>query len=80
MDENLTLAQLNEHFKTGTLKGSIYYIREASILNYDELSVVIDSFPKVSPSLPQAILMSELSGDEVDDDDDDDDDEITVDV
>lgn len=33
---------------------------------------VIDKFPKVSPSLPQAILMSELSEDE--------DDEITVDV
>lgn len=33
---------------------------------------VIDKFPKVSPSLPQAILMSELSEEE--------DDEITVDV
>lgn len=37
-----------------------------------QLYAVLDKFPKVSSSLPQAILMNELSEDE--------DDEITVDV
>lgn len=74
LDANLTLAEFNEHFKSGALKGTIFNW-VAWFIYY--LFAVVDSFPKVSPSLPQAILVNELSEEEEDDEDDD---EITVDV